>query len=78
MADQIELDFDIEWDMDLSSYYLYKVENSREYYLKDILKEQVIWTAQLRNAIQFGSEDEIELFRNTFLPNRIDLTSTQR
>ena len=78
MTDQIELDFDIEWDMDLSSYYLYKVENSREYYLKDIVEERVIWTAQLRHAIQFGSEDEIDLFRNTFLPNRIDLTSTRR
>jgi len=78
MVDQIDLEFEIDWDVDLSMYYLYKVENGREYYLKDIVDDQVIWTAQLCNAIQFGTEDEIELFRNTFLPNRVDLTPTRR
>ena len=73
-----EFDFTIDWDLDLSMYYLYKIENRKEYYLKDIDDGQVVWTAQLRKAIEFGSEDEVNEFKKQFLPGRNDFSLTRR
>ena len=73
-----EFDFTIDWDLDLSMYYLYKIENRKEYYLKDIDDGQVVWTAQLRKAIEFGSEDEVNQFKDQFLPGRNDFSLTRR
>ena len=77
--EELDLDFDdLEWDLDPTLLYLYKIQNSKEYFLRDVVDGKTVWTAHMARAYGFGTEQEVEEFKQKYLPGRKDFNITRR
>jgi hypothetical protein len=71
--------FEIDWDLDLSMVYLYKIQNGEEYFLYDVDHGgATLWTTRIVKAMSFTSEAEANEFKDEYLQDRDDFSITKK
>lgn len=75
---RIKLGIEWELEIDLTMFYLYKIQNNQEYFLYEVEDQATLWTADFDKAISFISEEAVENFKEEYLPRRNDVNIMKR